>query len=130
MWAFLCLKLALLTTISYFFLQQVLSAIISLLEQRRLFLPGRGEVIEAAPGFQLFATRSTHQHQSHHLTAGQSSSSDAMESESESEDEAVDMSRPMSLSSHKNEEKDHAETASILEVCDDCVFLFVFPSRL
>ncbi len=31
---------------------EVLSAIVSLLEHRRLFLPGRGEVIEAAPGFQ------------------------------------------------------------------------------
>jgi midasin len=38
---------------------EVLSSIVSLLERRRLFLPGRGDVVEAAPGFQLFATRST-----------------------------------------------------------------------
>ncbi len=36
---------------------EVLSALVSLLERRVLFLPGRGETIHAAPGFQLFATR-------------------------------------------------------------------------
>jgi midasin len=38
---------------------EVLSAILPLLERRQLYLPGRGEVIDAAPGFQLFATLST-----------------------------------------------------------------------
>ncbi len=36
---------------------EVLSVLIPLLETRKLFIPGRGEVIEAAPGFQLFATQ-------------------------------------------------------------------------
>ena len=37
---------------------EVLSALVPLLETRRLLLPGRGEVIMAAPTFRLFATRS------------------------------------------------------------------------
>jgi midasin len=37
----------------------VLSMIVSLVESRALFIPSRGEMIEARPGFQLFATRST-----------------------------------------------------------------------
>ncbi|KJE89993.1 midasin [Capsaspora owczarzaki ATCC 30864] len=37
----------------------VLSVLIPLLEKRQLFIPGRGEVLAAAPGFQLFATRTT-----------------------------------------------------------------------
>jgi midasin len=36
---------------------EVLSILIPLLETRRLFIPGRGEVIDAAEGFQLFATQ-------------------------------------------------------------------------
>lgn len=36
---------------------EVLSVLIPLLETRKLFIPGRGEVIEASPGFQLFATQ-------------------------------------------------------------------------
>eukprot|EP01132_Coremiostelium_polycephalum_P002326 gene2326-2870_t len=36
---------------------EVLSVLIPLLENRTLFIPGRGEVIEAATGFQLFATQ-------------------------------------------------------------------------
>jgi len=36
---------------------EVLSVLIPLLESRTLFIPGRGEVIEAANGFQLFATQ-------------------------------------------------------------------------
>jgi midasin len=36
---------------------EVLSIVIPLLETRRLFIPGRGEAIEAAEGFQLFATQ-------------------------------------------------------------------------
>eukprot|EP00727_Mastigamoeba_balamuthi_P013922 m51a1_g9152 hypothetical protein (5493) ;mRNA; r:105121-123237 len=35
----------------------VLSVLVPLLESRKLFVPGRGDVVEAAPGFQLFATR-------------------------------------------------------------------------
>jgi midasin len=38
---------------------EVLSAMIPLFESRRMFLPGRGDIIEAASGFQLFATRTT-----------------------------------------------------------------------
>ena len=38
---------------------EVLSALVPLLETRKILLPGRGEVIEAAPGFRLFATYST-----------------------------------------------------------------------
>ena len=37
----------------------VISIIIPLLEKRELFIPGRGEKIKAAPGFQLFATRTS-----------------------------------------------------------------------
>ncbi|KAK5577473.1 hypothetical protein RB653_002414 [Dictyostelium firmibasis] len=36
---------------------EVLSVLIPLLENRTLFIPGRGEVIEASNGFQLFATQ-------------------------------------------------------------------------
>eukprot|EP01133_Synstelium_polycarpum_P016329 gene16329-19424_t len=36
---------------------EVLSVLIPLLESRTLFIPGRGDTIEAAPGFQLFATQ-------------------------------------------------------------------------
>jgi midasin len=36
---------------------EVLSVLIPLLEKRELFIPGRGEVIPAAPGFQIFATQ-------------------------------------------------------------------------
>jgi midasin len=36
---------------------EVLSILIPLLETRRLFVSGRGEVIDAADGFQLFATQ-------------------------------------------------------------------------
>ena len=75
---------------------EVLSAIVSLLERRRLFLPGRGDVVEAAPGFQLFATRTT--------TA---SSQAALSSE--------DGSRPDAR--ERATQTDHSETASILEVC-------------
>eukprot|EP00850_Spirogloea_muscicola_P001040 SM000004S14910 [mRNA] locus=s4:133208:176671:- [translate_table: standard] len=35
---------------------EVLSALIPLLEDRRLYIPGRGEVVEAHPAFQMFAT--------------------------------------------------------------------------
>ena len=38
---------------------EVLSALVPLLETRKILLPGRGEVIEAAPGFRLFATYTT-----------------------------------------------------------------------
>ena len=38
---------------------EVLSALVPLLETRKILLPGQGEVIEAAPGFRLFATYST-----------------------------------------------------------------------
>jgi len=38
---------------------EILSAIISLLERRTLYLAGRGDTIVAAEGFQLFATRTT-----------------------------------------------------------------------
>eukprot|EP00897_Mesotaenium_endlicherianum_P007207 jgi/Mesen1/6514/ME000332S05520 len=36
---------------------EVLSALVPILEDRRLYIPGRGEVIEAAANFQLFGTR-------------------------------------------------------------------------
>jgi len=36
---------------------EVLSTLIPLLERRQLFIPGRGEVIHAANGFQIFATQ-------------------------------------------------------------------------
>ena len=36
---------------------EVLSTLLPLLEGRRLFVPSRGESLEAAPGFQLFATQ-------------------------------------------------------------------------
>ncbi|KAI0223469.1 AAA ATPase midasin [Massospora cicadina] len=39
--------------------QEVIAVIIPLLESRTLFIPGRGEKIVAADGFQLFATRRT-----------------------------------------------------------------------
>ncbi len=38
---------------------EVISAIITLLERRQLFLPGRGECVPAAAGFRIFATRTT-----------------------------------------------------------------------
>eukprot|EP00850_Spirogloea_muscicola_P002909 SM000011S19087 [mRNA] locus=s11:783175:828718:+ [translate_table: standard] len=38
---------------------EVLSALIPLLEDRRLYIPGRGEVVEAHPAFQIFATVTT-----------------------------------------------------------------------
>ena len=38
---------------------EVISAIITLLERRQLFLAGRGEVLEAHPSFRIFATRTT-----------------------------------------------------------------------
>jgi MoxR-like ATPase len=38
---------------------EVLSAVLPLLERGRLFVPGRGQLIEAAPGFRLWATRTT-----------------------------------------------------------------------
>eukprot|EP00850_Spirogloea_muscicola_P001971 SM000007S20931 [mRNA] locus=s7:964636:998915:+ [translate_table: standard] len=38
---------------------EVLSALIPLLEDRRLYIPGRGEVVEAHPAFQMFATVTT-----------------------------------------------------------------------
>lgn len=36
---------------------EVMSVLIPLLETRKIFIPGRGDVIEAANGFQLFATQ-------------------------------------------------------------------------
>lgn len=39
----------------------VISMLVPLLESNKLFVPGRGEVHRAAPGFQLFATRRTGQ---------------------------------------------------------------------
>lgn len=41
---------------------EVLSVLIPLLEKRQLFIPGRGEVIDAAEGFQIFATQTMHSH--------------------------------------------------------------------
>ena len=38
---------------------EVLSALVPLLEKRRLYVPGRGESIQAAPGFQLFGSITT-----------------------------------------------------------------------
>ena len=38
---------------------EVLSALVPLLEKRRLYVPGRGESIQAAPGFQLFGSVTT-----------------------------------------------------------------------
>lgn len=38
---------------------EVISALVPLLESRTLFIPARGEVVKAEPGFRLFATRST-----------------------------------------------------------------------
>ena len=38
---------------------EVLSALVPLLEKRKLYVPGRGESIQAAPGFQLFGSVTT-----------------------------------------------------------------------
>lgn len=38
---------------------EVLAALVPLLEERRLYVPGRGESVPAADGFQLFGTVTT-----------------------------------------------------------------------
>lgn len=48
---------------------EVLSALVPLLEKRKLYIPGRGESVQAAPGFQLFGSVTTE--------AGRSTSSSA-----------------------------------------------------
>ena len=52
----------------------VVSLLLPLLENGQLFVTGRGEVHQAAPGFQLFATRRT---RSHHGSSGSSTASSA-----------------------------------------------------
>lgn len=74
---------------------EVLSAIVSLLERRRLFLPGRGDIVEAAPGFQLFATRTT---------AASSGPVSSVENSAQQD------------TRERATQIDHSETASILEV--------------
>lgn len=44
---------------------EIISTLIPLLETRQLFIPARGEVIQAAPGFQLFATQTRGRTSSH-----------------------------------------------------------------